>query len=738
MLKSGGYAAFAVSAVLGWCLMVTWSHASAPAPRALPSGAQPKDRRLEAPRTLNGYFPMAPVADKAAWADRAQWLRRQTLVSNGLWPMPTRAPLNARIHGKVERDDFTVERVVFESVPGHFVTGSLFRPKNGAGKRPVVLCPHGHWNNGRFYDHGVDGGRREIATGAERFEDSGRYPLQARCVQLARMGCVVFHYDMLGYADSIQLAHRPGVRDAMNTANDWGFFSPRAELRLQNMMGLQTWNSIRALDFVLGLPDVDPRRVGVTGASGGGTQTFMLLAVDDRPTVGFPAVMVSTGMQGGCTCENAPYLRVNAGNIDLAALTAPRPLGMVAADDWTKDILTKGMPELKKLYALLGKPDLVQTTALLHFPHNYNAVSRMAMYNWFNKHLQLGQKEPVIEKDFKPLSKQELTVWTKENPAPSGDLVGDPHERALLRWFTHDSETRLRASFSPEGRSVNAFSTMVGGGWESILGRRLRDVGPVTFDLSHKQERDGYLVMTGVIQHPSAREQLPALFFHPKNTWNNQVVIWLHEQGKAGLCSAGDQPIPAVAHLVRNGFSVVGIDLLHQGEFTRDGKLIARTRLVENGQQPWQQFAGYTFGYNPPLFCQRVHDVLTTIRFVQTNKHQARAIHLVGMGRTAGSVAAATRFLAGNALAKTALANDGFRFAQVQQFDDPMFVPGAVKYWDVPALLALSTQPLWLANADKETVAILESAQPPHHRGFLTSVKTTDPLMAAAHWIVLP
>jgi cephalosporin-C deacetylase-like acetyl esterase len=106
------------------------------------------------------------------------------------------------------------------------------------------------------------------------------------------MGCVVFFYDMVGVADSLPIGHRQGFLDV------------QAELRLQNFMGLQTFNSIRALDFLLSLPDVDPQRIGVTGASGGGTQTFILCAIDDRPAAAFPAVMVSTAMQGGCICEN--------------------------------------------------------------------------------------------------------------------------------------------------------------------------------------------------------------------------------------------------------------------------------------------------------------------------------------------------------------------------------------------------------------------------------------------------
>ena len=145
------------------------------------------------------------------------------------------------------------------------------------------------------------------------------------------MGCVVFHYDMVGYADSQAIAHAQGFTDA------------DAELRLQSFMGLQTWNSIRALDFLLSPAGRGSRkRIGVTGASGGGTQTFILCAIDDRPAVAFPAVMVSTAMQGGCVCENCSYLRRHRQH-RAGGLFAPKPLGMTGAHDWTIDIERKGL-----------------------------------------------------------------------------------------------------------------------------------------------------------------------------------------------------------------------------------------------------------------------------------------------------------------------------------------------------------------------------------------------------------
>ncbi|HOM19040.1 MAG TPA: alpha/beta hydrolase family protein, partial [Thermoguttaceae bacterium] len=333
---------FGWGVVAGWAaavLMVAgWTQAAAP--RVLEPGQKPKDSRFGPLKDLNGYFPMQVCKTPEEWQQRAERLRRQVLVAAGLWPMPTKQPPNAVIHGRVDRPEYTVEKVYFESFPGFYVTGNLYRPKNRSGAGAAVLCPHGHWPNGRFYDAGEKQLAEQIKKGEEKYDPCGRFPLQARCVQLARMGCTVFLYDMVGYADSQQLAHRAGFRPEMNTPENWGFFSPQAELHLQSIFGLQTYNSIRALDWLSQLDGVDPKRIGVTGASGGGTQTFILCAADDRPAAAVPAVMVSTAMQGGCTCENANYLRIGAGNIDLAALMAPRPLGLIAANDWTKEMET--------------------------------------------------------------------------------------------------------------------------------------------------------------------------------------------------------------------------------------------------------------------------------------------------------------------------------------------------------------------------------------------------------------
>jgi dienelactone hydrolase len=664
--------------------------------RVLPPKAKPNDQRLDELKNLNGYFPFKPQESPEAWAARAEQLRRRLLVATGLWPMPTKTPAHAVVHGKIDRGDYTVEKVYLESFPGHFVTGNLYRPKNSSGRGPAVLCPHGHWPNGRFHDAGEKQVRRWIVEGAERFEEGGRHPIQARCAQLARMGCTVFNYDMVGYADSVQLEHRPGLRESMNTAENWGYFSPAAEARLQNMMGLQTYNSIRALDWLMSLPEVDPQRVGVTGASGGGTQTFMLCAIDPRPAVAFPAVMVSTAMQGGCTCENACYLRIGTGNVEIAALIAPRPLGLTAADDWTRELATKGLPELKAHYEMLGVSNHVMGKPLVHFKHNYNYVSRAAMYAWFNRHLNLGFEEPIVEEEYRPLSVEEMTVWNDEHPEPAS---GDDYERALLRWITADSQKQLRELIPHEAGDLAQYRKTVGGAFDVMIGRRLPEAGQVEAVEVGRQPLGEATCVKWLVRFAKAGEELPVIELEPQQP-TGHVVVWVTREGKRGLLADDGKLLGPVSDLLEKGVTVVGVDLFGQGEFTGDGEPIESARMNDSGRGNWTEYLGYTYGYNPPVFSRRVHDVLTVVAWLNTRKPAAKAIDVVGW-RGAGHWVAAARAQAGSAVRRAAVDTAGFRFAGLMRLDHPDFLPGGAKYLDVPGVLALSApEPLLLIGED--------------------------------------
>lgn len=634
--------------------------------RVNPPGEQPADARLKPARTLSdAYHPWSPPETREAWEQEAAAIRQRILVSNGLWPMPKTPDLNPVVHGKIDRGDYTVEKVYFPSYPGHYVTGNLYRPKNFEGKRPGVLCPHGHWSNARFYDAGEKNAAQLIDSDAERYMSAAHHHIQARMVQLARMGCIVFHYDMVGYSDSRQIAHREGFTDV------------EASLRLQNFMGLQTFNSLKALDFLVSLPGVDISRIGVTGASGGGTQTFLLCAIDPRPAVSFPAVMVSTAMQGGCTCENAEYLRIGINNVALAATFAPRPMAMTGANDWTIDIERKGLPELKQVYGLYGQADYVDAHCFPQFPHNYNQVSREVMFDWFNTHLQLGLKTPVKQSDFWPLSQADLTVFDDTHPLPE-----DAGDAATLREYLTKSSDKQFAELLPASEAeVEDYRTLVGAAARVMLDTGVPD-GDELQKSGHEQTQldDQTTLIKGSIGRKGSGESIPWIVLAPK-TWNGTIVFWVAGQGKSVLLNQEGQPTAEVRELLNAGIAVTSADVLLTGEYLKAGQDAPVPEVNE-------QYVGYTFGYNRPLLSNRVRDILTVVGGLEDHASVKR-IHLVGTDG-AGPWVLLARAMCGTSVDRTVVDIDGFAFQRVQKRTDPMLLPGALKYGGLGGIAALA------------------------------------------------
>jgi len=706
--------------------------------RVYEKGHQPNDVRLSKLKDLDGYFPFHVPSEKAAWKERAAALRLRVQIATGLWPMPAKTPLNPVIHGKVERPGFSVEKVYFESLPGHFVTGLLYRPADGKTgvKRPAVLCPHGH--GGRLQDYGADEIRQLIADGAERFEKSGRFPKLARCAQLARMGCVVLIYDMLGYADSSQIGYRLAhrfhePRPDFEGTQSWGLFSTQAELRLQSIMGLQIWNSIRALDFLEQLPDVDAKRMAVTGGSGGGTQTILLGALDPRPAAAFPNGMVSTAMQGGCMCENCSILRIGTGNVELAALFAPKPLAMTAVNDWTRDMMTKGYPELQQLYEMLGAKNDVYCRPLLHFPHNYNSVSRATMYAWFNKHLQLGLEDPILEEDFEPLTPDEYTVWNDDHPQPPG---GDAYERALTKYLAEESDKQLALLLPDDADSATRYRDVVGEAFRTIIGRGLPNHADIERTKVDKQKENGFIRFKDQLRLEPHGEELPVISLYPSKTeWNGEVVIWVDAAGKRGLFDESGQVKDSVRRLLDGGASVVAADLFQQGDFLPDGQPLEQQRVVDNPRPA----AAYTYAYNHTLFARRVHDILTIVAWVSNDEHTPKQVHLIALNG-AGPLAAAARAITGDVITKAAINTAAFRFADLTSFRAPDFLPGAVKYGDLPALLALSApNQLWLAGEGGAIPNVVDRVYASTgHADNIESSAHHDTDSAAVDWLLAP
>lgn len=294
------------------------------------------------------------IRSAGEWNLYADSIRTRLRRGMELEVYPARTPLNAKTRNKKIMDGYTVESVAFESLPGFFVTGNLYRP---AGKHPkkslaVVLQPHGHFG---------------------KPDDYGRFmsDVQHGSASMARMGALVFAYDMVGWGESVQLPHK-----------------------YEKVLAFQTWNSMRALDFMLSLREADPNRVAVTGASGGGTQTFMLAALDDRVDVSVPVVMVSSHFFGGCSCESGMPVHKSGESIytnaEIACAIAPKPLLLISdGNDWTKNNPTVEYPFARAIYSLYDQQELVENA---HFPeerHDYGKNKRMETYRFLAKHLGL-------------------------------------------------------------------------------------------------------------------------------------------------------------------------------------------------------------------------------------------------------------------------------------------------------------------------------------------------------------
>jgi dienelactone hydrolase len=639
--------------------------------RVLEAGKKLDDPRLGRQRTATDkYHPWTPAATKAEWEKQSRAIRERILVAAGLWPMPPKEPLKPVIHGRIDRGDYTVEKVFFASLPGHYVSGNLYRPKKTSGKIPGVLCPHGHWKNGRLNDAGEKRARWQIDQGGEATMAGARFFLQARMVQLARLGCVVFHYDMVGYADSQPIVHGAGFTDA------------EAELRLQSALGLQTFNSIRALDFLLSLPEVDSKRIGVTGASGGGTQTLLLCAVDPRPTVAFPAVMVSTNMQGDCECEAADLLRMGINNVAIAALFAPKPLAMSGARDWTIDIERKGLPELKQIYALYGQDDNVHAKCFRQFGHNYNRVSRQMMYDWFNSHLNLGQKSPVVEQDFWPIDPKDLTVFDADHPRPA-----DAKSAAELRKDMTAVATKQFAELLPHDKAgVERYRDVVGTAARVMFDASVPDPEAIEVGTTFQGDLEGGThILKGIAVRSDDQTRLPWVLLSPES-FNGTAVLWIDGQGKSHLFGNDGKPTAPVRKLLDAGDAVVSVDLFLTGEFIEPGKPVVLPKVD-------RKYAGHTYAYNRSVLANRVHDVLTAVGGLRKND-QVQKIELVGTGEAGPCVVLAAGLLGDrpvrDQVAEVIADARGLSFEKIPALGSATFLSGALKYGGVGGLAALA------------------------------------------------
>jgi hypothetical protein len=290
--------------------------------------------------------------DVQSWQLRKDSLRKCFLSALRLTNIPARPSSQAIITPARKFKDYTVQNIAVETMPGVYVCGSLYRPLKYKGKIPVVLNPDGHFSKGRY-----------------------REDCQYRCAALAKMGAMAFSYDLFGWEGESILQIDP------------------KDHRRSLVQSIQVLNTERIIDYLLSLKDVDPTRVAITGASGGGSQTMLMTALDDRIKLSVPVAMMSSYHSGGCPCESGMGVHLCGGgtnNAEIGSMAAPRPMLVVSdGGDWTQHVPENEFPFVQRIYGFYGKKDLVENAHLAKEGHDYGFSKRKAMYAFVAKQFGL-------------------------------------------------------------------------------------------------------------------------------------------------------------------------------------------------------------------------------------------------------------------------------------------------------------------------------------------------------------
>jgi hypothetical protein len=318
-------------------------------------------------------------------------------------------------------------------------------------------------------------------------------------------------------------------------------------------MGLQTWDSLRALDFLESLPDVDRKRLACTGESGGGTQTFILGAIDDRLTAQAPVVMVSHTMQGGCLCENMPGLRVEFSNMEIAAAATPRPQILVSdTGDWTKTTLTMEGPAIEHIYQLFQAPENLRYVRF-DCGHNYNQTSRQAVYQWFDQWLLHQADQPVLEAAFQKEPDQNLTVFP-EGKLPTGAVT----QKELIQYLIKMHRDQLQSISPTDGPSLANYKRIMEPAWRRTMQLKW-PADTARAVLKGSVKKAGYIAEELEVACPGENETVPLIHFAPLRSHasrNPTVIVLAHEEGNAHFIGNNGNPVGLAWQFLDQGFDV--------------------------------------------------------------------------------------------------------------------------------------------------------------------------------------
>ena len=471
-------------------------------------GYAPDDKRLYRNRHTNSVFPITRFTSREQVDSRREELRFNLRMAAGLYPWPEKTPLNARYEDVGEFEGYSIKKVMFESYPGMWSTGNLYLPSPMPQKAPAILNVIGHWEEQRLTRM-----------------DTADYPQQL--ANFARMGFICLVTDMIGKVDSRQVSHNYG-RD-------------EKELWTSNGLGIQLWNNIRALDLLCSMPEVDADNIGMTGASGGGSQTLFLSLLDERIKAAAPINMISLEMQGGCQCENAAGLRRDTDNTEMCAMIAPRALFLAGSTgDWTRYLESAELPGVLEAYRQYGAEDMVE-----HFyqdaPHQYNDKTRHKVYSFFARHL-MGKDPAWTEQSITVGDLQDLTWFRGDGHAP-----GFENDDEYFAFHKAERTACVSAASDVDKRKMLAWVTGISANKAVYL--------PISAEVTDEGKLEKAVICG------EKGEKLPFVSITPANWDGKRICLALSGNGKDCL------DVPAVRKMLADGIRIVSGDLFRTGEW---------------------------------------------------------------------------------------------------------------------------------------------------------------------------
>jgi dienelactone hydrolase len=611
-----------------------------------------------------------PFADRDARLARLKtkedWERRSEEIRSAMqrWVrLPDRrTPLNARVTGRLEKKDYLVEKILFESRPHFYVSASLYLPKNISGKRPAILNVLGHNSEGK-----------------------GAADKQRRCIAQAKKGFVALIIDGIGQGErkiegySIYGSFPGAVHRTVGA---------QAFLAGTHLFGLMVWDAIRAVDYLCSRTEVDSERIGITGTSGGGLMSTYILPFEPRIKVSVPACNPNTwshrvranlstdheqvffgAFREGIDPRGDPLfahvpkpLLINATSED--NLNPPR--GVWALHSW-----------LYRAYAAYGHPERLQTT-MVKAPHAYNQEQREIAYAWMLRWLG-GDVSNYLEGAFPVESESELwctatgDLYAIENSLEPHDLVRSYYSQHKAQLQTPESESEVRALRANLAQNMN-----------ELLGYSLTPGAPAVETMPTVDS--GRRVRKRVLK-PEEGIVLPAVWVEPSVTADGRVVLYLHEEGKEALLA--DRAV--VGSLLDEGVRILAVDLRGTGE-TAPGK----------ERYFWDFLAG------KPIFGQRASDVLSVLTWMSQQGVDMEQTKIWAQGLTGLYAATAClheRPVGGVILEDVLISFEDVIQRRLPQYNHEILLPGVVTKFDLPDLYsALCPMKLSLMNpllADK-------------------------------------